>query len=533
MGRILIGSKVRERRKSAGITQAGLAARVGISASYLNLIEGDRRNIGGTLLKRIADELDVPLDQFGGAAERRLVDELGEITTDPLVAPLKLDPASAAGLASKNPAWARAVINLHRAYVDRSEAVAALSDRLNHDPFVSDTMHSMLTNVSAIRSAAEILDSAGDIDPAQRQRFVSIIAGDSRRLSDVSRALVGFFTRTRTPTRSITPDEEVDDFIAGNDNHFPRLEQAAQALRAEAGLPDRYPYHALAQYLQRAHGVAVCSVPIPGGPGSAAKRRTAHFDPGTGTLELLTTAPEPTVRFEMARLAGQLGAAGAIDAEIDASAVLVSPAARSRARHALASYLAAVLLMPYEEFQAAAVALRYDIDQLARRFNASFEQVCHRLVTLRRPEAQGVRFGFLRSDAAGHVSKRFALPRLPLPGHGGACPLWAVFVAFQTPGSTVRQLAQFPGGDRYLLLARAVEKERPDYGMPRRFTSIMLMCEALHAGQLVYGDGLDLSERAPCTPVGQACRVCVRQACAHRQEDPIIDPGLDGAPVNR
>ncbi len=188
---------------------------------------------------------------------------------------------------------------------------------------------------------------------------------------------------------------------------------------------------------------------------------------------------------------------------------------------------------PGEEFQAAAVALRYDIDQLARRFDASFEQVCHRLVSLRRPGAQGVRFGFLRSDAAGHVSKRFALPRLPLPGHGGACPLWAVFVAFQTPGSTVRQLAQFPGGDRYLLLARAVEKERPDYGMPRRFTSIMLMCEALHAGQLVYGDGLDLSERAPCTPVGQACRVCVRQACAHRQEDPIIDSGLHDAPATR
>lgn len=531
MGRILIGSKVRERRKSVGVTQAGLAARVGISASYLNLIEGDRRNIGGVLLKRIADELGVPLDHFGGAAERRLVDELGEITTDPLVAPLRLDPASAAGLASKNPAWARALVNLHRAYIDRSEAVTALSDRLNHDPFVSETVHSMLTNVSAIRSAAEILDSEGDIDPAQRQRFVSIIAGDSRRLSDVSQALVGFFTRTHTPTRPITPGEEVDDFIAGNDNHFPALERAAQALRRDAELSGGRPDNALAQYLQRAHGVAVCSAPMPGGAASGARRRTAHFDPGSRTLELPACAPEPTVRFEMARLAGRLGAAGAIDAEVAASAAPMSPAASSRIRHALTSYLAGALLMPYEAFHAAAVALRYDIDQLASKFNASFEQVCHRLVTLRRSGAQGVRFGFLRSDAAGHVSKRFALPRLPLPGHGGACPLWAVFVAFQTPGSTVRQLAQFPGGDRYLLLARAVEKERSDYGMPRRFMSIMLMCEALHAGQLVYGDGLDLSERAPSTPVGQACRVCVRQACAHRQEDPIIDAGPHGAAV--
>lgn len=146
-------------------------------------------------------------------------------------------------------------------------------------------------------------------------------------------------------------------------------------------------------------------------------------------------------------------------------------------------------------------------------------------MTLRRPGAEGVRFGFMRADAAGHVTKRFPLPRLPLPRYGNACPLWAVYAAFQNPGATLRQLAQFPGGDRYLFVARAVEKERPAFRMPRHFMSIMLACDAVQAGELVYGDGLDLSPAAPTTPVGQSCRVCVRRDCAYREEDPIIDAG--------
>ena len=233
----------------------------------------------------------------------------------------------------------------------------------------------------------------------------------------------------------------------------------------------------------------------------------------------------------MARLIARLGAPLAAEAELAASAVALSPQAADSVRAVLNAYLAGALLMPYEAFHSAAQTLRYDIDHLAGRFNTSFEQVCHRLVTLRRPGSGGVRFGFLRSDAAGHITKRVALPGLPLPGRGTACPLWAVFVAFQTPGSLVRQLVRFPGGDRYLMLARAIEKERPDYGMPRRFMSVMLMCESLHVSQLVYGDGLDLSERAPCVPVGQTCRVCVRQACAHRQEASIIDAGPGGGAI--
>lgn len=520
MGRILIGAKVRERRKALGITQAALAARLGISASYLTLIEADRRNIGGALLKRIAEELGAPLEEFGGAAQRRLADALGEITADPLLAPLHLDPGAAADLASRNPAWAQALVRLHRAYADRSAAVTALADRLNHDPFLAETVHSMLTNVSAIRSAAEILHGEADVPPAQRERFVTIIADDSRRLSDVSRALAGFLTQAQAATRSTTPAEEVDDFLAAFEHHFPGLEDAAEDLRHAAGVTPGESGVALARWLRDVHGVQLVRTARPGGAGP--RRRRAHFDGDRGLLEVLAGAPESTLQFELARVAAQLGAEKAVDAALAAAPLALSAGARLAARHALVAYVAAAILMPYAEFLAAARTLRNDVDLLAARFQASFEQASRRLVTLRRPGAQGIRFGLLRCDASGRVTRRVALPRLPLPAQGPACPLWAVFTAFQSGGALVRQLAQFPGGDRYLMVARAVEKAGPGFGLPRRLVSVMLVCESLDAAQTVYGDGLDLSERAPAVPVGQACRVCVRQGCAHRQEDPIV-----------
>ncbi|WP_304951541.1 helix-turn-helix domain-containing protein, partial [Sulfitobacter sp.] len=46
----LTGSRIRERRVMAGLKQAELAQQSGISASYLNLIEHNRRRIGGKLL---------------------------------------------------------------------------------------------------------------------------------------------------------------------------------------------------------------------------------------------------------------------------------------------------------------------------------------------------------------------------------------------------------------------------------------------------------------------------------------------------
>lgn len=519
MGRILIGAKVRERRKALAVTQAALAARLGISASYLNLIESDRRPIAGALLKRIAEELATPLDEFGGTGQRRLADALAEAMADPLLAPLALDAASAAELASRQPLWAEALVRLQRAYAERSEAASVLADRLQHDPALAQAVHSLLTQVSAIRSAAEILQE-GALPAPQRDRFVDMVADDSRRLSDVSRSLAGLFAPPRGGARGATPAQEVDDLLAGADNHFPGLEDAAQALRRAAGVDDAPAQLALAAWLERTHGVRVASVALPGGGG--VRLRRAWFDAGRRVLELRSGAAESTVRFELARLAAQLEGGAAIEAALADAHVTLSPLAAAAARRVLAGYLAGALLMPYDAFLAAARALRYDVESLAAAFHASFEQACHRLATLRRPGAEGLRVGLVRCDASGRIDKRWPLPRLGLPAQGAGCPRWPLFCALQAPGALVRQLAQFPGGERCLLIGRTVESHRAAFGMPRELHALMLMVEAHDAACTAYADGLDLSERGPAVPVGPSCRLCVRQACAQRQDEPLL-----------
>jgi len=522
MPQTVIGSKIRERRRALGITQAALSARLGISASYLNLIESNKRNIGGGLLKKIADELGVAVDLFDGAAERRLVNDLAELSGESIFSSLQLAPAAAGDFASQHPQWAQALVMLHRAYHDRNEAVTALSDRLNQDPFLGDAIHSMLTNVAAIRSASEILENIDELDATEQHRFLAIIAAESARLADVAQALAAFFDRARSSTRSVTPIEEVDDFIQEKESYFPRLEQAAVGIRAATGIAPGHVESALIDYLRQHHTVDTRIAPALG-PDATGPHAHVHYDAEQRRIMLLETAPAPTRRFELARLVARLECGELIGAEIAASPLLGTAAARRRAERALHAYVAGAVLLPYDDFLDAAVAARYDIDYLCHKFGASFEQVCHRLVTLRQPGREGIRFGFMRSDPAGYVTKRFPLPYMSLPRYGNACPLWAVYQAFQTPGAVVRQLAEFPTGDRYFFLARAVDKPLPAFSAAKHLISIMLVCEAIHADQIVYGNGLDLSSAAPTTPVGPTCRLCVRRNCPSREEDPIIN----------
>jgi predicted transcriptional regulator/transcriptional regulator with XRE-family HTH domain len=518
-----VGPRIRERRRSLGITQSALASRIGISPSYLNLIESGRRNIGGAVLKRIASALDIAIDDLDGAAQRRLADDLASLAIEPVLAELRLDPASAESFAGQHEGWAQALVRLHRTSLDRLNAVQALSDRLNHDPFLGDAVHSMLSRVAAIRSSSEILETIDDLEPEPRSRFLSIIASETARLSDVAQALAAFFDKAHTATRSVTPAEEVDDFLLERGNHFPALEQASADFRAAAGIERECRVDALAAYLEAVHDVRIRVGPSEA-PQAAAGHPNATWSAASRTLTLPEAVSRATQRFELAKFAAQMFHRGApVAAEIEASPLLTSDAAKRRATRVLVSYLAAAILMPYDVILEAAIAGRYDLDRLVRRFDASFEQICHRLVTLQRPGAQAIPFAFLRVDAAGFVTKRYPLPHLLMPRQGSACPLWPVYHAFQSPGALVRQLAEFPNGARFLLIARTDEKTRPAFTMPRRLVSVMLACDALHADRTVYGEGIDLSSSAPATPVGPNCRLCVRHDCWYRQEDPIID----------
>jgi XRE family transcriptional regulator, fatty acid utilization regulator len=478
----LTGLKVRAKRRECGLTQAELARRAGISASYLNLIEQSKRRIAGGLVERLAQGLGVDRAELDGEAERRIAEALGEVGVDPRLSAGRKAPEPAAELVGRCPGWAALVLRLYEGLREQENAVLALADRLNRDPFLSVSVHRVLTDVTAIRSASEIMADDDDLTPEERRRFLSIVSAGSLKLAKTAQALAEFFANADTRVRSATPAEHVDTFLAQSQIYFPALEEVAAKFLSSGDGP------------QPPHG--------------------DHWD-------ALSLRPESR-RFGLVKEASRDAAREAIEDIVRSHPAIASEEARGLAVAALHSYTAAAILMPYERFLEVAERNRYDLDRLSATFGCSYEQVAHRLVTLRRPGAQGIRFAFMRSDPSGFVSKRLPLPSLSLPRYGAACPMWVVYTAFQTPGTTVRSFGELPGGDQFLFFARAVEKRPQHVGLPRHLLSVMLACDANDAARVVYADGLDRARAL--VPVGITCRLCRRESCGHRQEAPLI-PG--------
>jgi hypothetical protein len=203
---------------------------------------------------------------------------------------------------------------------------------------------------------------------------------------------------------------------------------------------------------------------------------------------------------------------------------LTSDESRVLGRVTLANYFAAAVLMPYAEFLKAAQEERHDLDLLQHRFRCNFEQVCHRLCTLQRPGAEGVPFFMVRTDRAGNISKKFSANAVPLPRFGGLCPLRNVHGAFLQPNVLRTQISRLPDAVTFFSVARTIRKHRGGYHAPEILYAIELGCELDRARDLIYTDGMDLSNPAGVVPVGVTCRLCERMDCPARAFPSIHKP---------
>jgi len=132
-----------------------------------------------------------------------------------------------------------------------------------------------------------------------------------------------------------------------------------------------------------------------------------RYDPALRRLYVSEILPPHARNFQIAHQIGLLSLSAEFE-RIQKRSRLTTRDSEALCRVALANAFAGALLMPYEPFLEAARSFRYDIELLERRFGASFEQVCHRLTTMRRPGQEGVPFHFIRVDIAGNISKRFS-----------------------------------------------------------------------------------------------------------------------------
>lgn len=461
MPKAIIGTRIRERRRAMRMTQVDLARRVGISPSYMNLIEHNRRGIAGSLLRRIADALNLDHGQLDGAAEHRLLEILKEIALSPELAAIGVESESAEQLLGRYPGWARALIALSRSEHEANAAARALADRLTHDPFLGEAVHKMLTRIAAIRSAAEILTEFPDISAEERERFHRIAYDESRNLSEIGEALAAYFDKLEETNRTLTPLDEVEALFEARENRFDEIEDATRSI-------------------------------------------SIHSD------------PSPAPRREKARVLVQDRFLDLIDDIIAAQPELETSQARNRARQSLLSYAVAAMLAPMDQFQPRAAELRYDIEALADAFSLDIETVCHRLTALPRNPSTP-RFGYFRANAAGTIIQMRGLPGLVSPRYASACPLWVLYRAQQSPDAMLRQRALFPTGARFVFLARAQNTGLTGFGTPRHYMTDMLAISEPDARWTIYAPDAGV----PVEEVGPACRICPRSSCVHRAEDPL------------
>ena len=185
---------------SLGLSQTQIAEGLGISPSYINLIERNQRPVTAQILLRLAETYDLDLRDLATADEDRFFAELNEIFSDPLFRQIDLPKQELRDLAELCPGVTHSLQRLYAAYTEARRG--------------------------------ETLVAAQMADRDEGARFEA------------------------------NPIERVRDLIEANRNYFPELETAAENLRDELNVPADGLFAALSARLREKHSIVTRIMPV-------------------------------------------------------------------------------------------------------------------------------------------------------------------------------------------------------------------------------------------------------------------------------
>lgn len=198
--KIFAGPRIRRIRNERGLTQTSMADALGISPSYLNLIERNQRPLTVQLLLKLASVYKLDLDSLQ-AESGTTVAGLKEVFSDPLLTGELPGDQELVEIGEAAPNAANGIVKLYRAYREQQQRLSDLSQLLSHE-------------------------------------------GRDTQLSATH-----------------LPLDEVRDVMARRPNHYPRIEEEAESfhglLKPEGDLPG-----VLKEWLRREHGITVRTLPV-------------------------------------------------------------------------------------------------------------------------------------------------------------------------------------------------------------------------------------------------------------------------------
>ena len=88
--KLFVGPRFRRIRRQLGLSQTQMADGLGISPSYVNLIERNQRPVSAQILLRLAEAYDLDLRDLAAGDDDRAFAELNEVFSDPLFRQIEL-----------------------------------------------------------------------------------------------------------------------------------------------------------------------------------------------------------------------------------------------------------------------------------------------------------------------------------------------------------------------------------------------------------------------------------------------------------
>ncbi|ASY61776.1 putative transcriptional regulator [Sinorhizobium sojae CCBAU 05684] len=198
--KIFAGPRVRRIRNGLQLTQTAMAEALGISPSYLNLIERNQRPLTVQLLLKLASVYKVDLDELQGEVGGSL-QQLREVFADPLLTGELPGDQELIEVTEAAPNVAGGIVKLYRAYREQA---------------------------SRLKDLAEVLAGQGHMAAVSDTRL---------------------------------PIDEVREAFEARPNHFTRIEEAVEAFHASLSAGDDLT-GALKAWLKKEQGLAVRTLPL-------------------------------------------------------------------------------------------------------------------------------------------------------------------------------------------------------------------------------------------------------------------------------
>ncbi len=448
------GYLIKRLRQEKKITQKQLSKEIGISVAYLNLIENNKRTVTGKIIKEISKVCNTDLSEFTTDYHKKLNLDLKKIFSDSIFENHEVKTTGMRDLFLYSPSLGDAVRTLYEKYSQKSKDVAKLSEQI-------------IEIKQEISGSSSVEQNSADI---------------------------------------------ISDMLQKNRNYFADLEKVADLQQTYIDLSLGSRMRSLVEYLQKKFNIRVDFL-----DNGFQENFVKKYDAEKKVLKISNTLSRESKEFLISHQIGLLAAKEIIEAQLKKENILHNNTL-ALGRTVLANYFASCLIMPYDKFWKLAEDVKYDIDILSNRFDASFEQIAHRLTTLQKKNKEGIPFHFMRVDIAGNVSKKFSISGLKIPRYSVACPRWNVYTAFLNPGKIKFQLSKMLDGQTFFCLARTVSKRIGNFSSPETFFSIGLGFDIKFAEKCVYSKNFDLHKAIP---TGISCRTCERKNCRQRAFPPM------------